>query len=80
MSEKNTLRMIFFAILFVVIIGGIYTADYAFAESGERDVTLDISMASSADFKIFDKNEREIKKVTTCRRSAITASTFFRFC
>ena len=57
MSEKNTLRMIFFAILFVVIIGGIYTADYAFAESGERDVTLDISMASSADFKIFDKNE-----------------------
>ena len=55
--------MIFFAILFVVIIGGIYTADYAFAESGERDVTLDISIASSADFKIFDKNEREIKKV-----------------
>ncbi len=62
MSEKNTLRMIFFAILFVVIIGGIYTADYAFAESGERDVTLDISIASSADFKIFDKNEREIKE------------------
>ena len=55
--------MIFFAILFVVIIGGIYTADYAFAESGERDVTLDISIASSADFKIFDKNEREIKKI-----------------
>ena len=79
MSEKNTLRMIFFAILFVVIIGGIYTADYAFAESGERDVTLDISMASSADFKIFDKNEREIKKVTTCRRSARTASTFSVF-
>ena len=63
MSGKNALRMIFFALVLMVIIGGAYTADYAFAESGEHEVTLDISRTRSADFKIFDKNGKEVEKV-----------------
>ena len=65
MSGKNALRMIFFALVLMVIIGGGYTADCVFAESGERDVTLDISMASSPDFKIFDKTGKEVEKVSS---------------
>ena len=57
--------MIFFALVLMVIIGGAYTADCVFAESGERDVTLDISMASSPDFKIFDKTGKEVEKVSS---------------
>ena len=64
MSGKNALRMIFFALLLMLIIGGIYaTADYAFAESGEREVTLDISGVTSENLKIFDKNGKEVEKV-----------------
>ena len=54
MSGKNALRMIFFALLLMLIIGGIYaTADYAFAESGEHEVTLDISGVDSEDYTAF---------------------------
>ena len=58
----------------------LYTADYVFAESGERDVTLDISMASSADFKIFDKNERGIKEGCYMPSFGNNSFNFFRFC
>ena len=47
MSGKNALRMIFFALVLMVIIGGAYTADCVFAESGEHEVTLDISGVTS---------------------------------
>ena len=63
MSGKNALRMIFFALVLMVIIGGAYTADCVFAESGEHEVTLDISGVDSEDLKIFDKNGKEVEKV-----------------
>ena len=62
MSGKNALRMIFFALVLMVIIGGAYTADCVFAESGEHEVTLDIGVYSK-DLKIFDKNGKEVEKV-----------------
>ena len=63
MSGKNALRMIFFALVLMVTIGGAYTADCVFAESGEHEVTLDISGVDSEDLKIFDKNGKEVEKV-----------------
>ena len=54
--------MIFFALVLMVIIGGAYTADCVFAESGEREVTLDIGVYSKV-LKIFDKNGKEVEKV-----------------
>ncbi|ASS40811.1 hypothetical protein AXF21_02070 [Eubacterium minutum ATCC 700079] len=63
MSGKNALRMIFFALALMVIIGGGYTADCVFAESGEHEVTLDISGVTSENLKIFDKNGKEVEKV-----------------
>ena len=62
MSGKNALRMIFLALVLMVIIGGAYTADYVFAESGEHEVTLDIGVYSKG-LKIFDKNGKEVEKV-----------------
>ena len=66
MSVKNELRIIFFAFLLMLIIGGIYaTADYAFAESGERNVTLELSGVYGGSLKIFDKNGKEMEKVSS---------------
>ena len=65
MSGKNALRMIFFALVLMVIIGGAYTADCVFAESGEREVTLDISVVTSENLKIFDKTGKEVEKVSS---------------
>ena len=65
MSGKNALRMIFFALVLVVIIGGGYTADCVFAESGEHEVTLDISGVTSENLKIFDKKGNEVEKVSS---------------
>ena len=57
--------MIFFALVLMVIIGGAYTADCVFAESGEHEVTLDISGVTSENLKIFDKNGKEVEKVSS---------------
>ena len=65
MSGKNALRMIFFALVLMVIIGGAYTADCVFAESVEHEVTLDISGVDSKDLKIFDKKGKEVEKVSS---------------
>ena len=65
MSGKNALRMIFFALALMVIIGGAYTADCVFAESGEHEVTLDISGVTSENLKIFDKTGKEVEKVSS---------------
>ena len=70
MSGKNALRMIFFALVLMVIIGGAYTADCVFAESGEHEVTLDIGVYSKG-LKIFDKNGKEVEKVFSEKRREI---------
>ena len=59
--------MIFFALVLMVIIGGAYTADCVFAESGEREVTLDIGVYSKV-LKIFDQISEPFMEDKNSRR------------